>query len=102
MRHKAFYQDDSRIDGSGCFIIGNWFKDDSIETQGYRRINENKYTVETEDGIFALELPYSLMNHADDPNAELVPIDNDGFELILLRDVKDGEEITIHYGEDWE
>lgn len=36
------------------------------------------------------------MNHDPKPNAEL-----NGVELYALRDIERGEEITIHYGEDW-
>lgn len=102
MRHKAFYQGDSRIEGIGCFVIGYWFQGDSIVLQGYKSVTESKYTVETEDGIFDLEMPYSLINHSKYPNAELLQVEEDGFELTLLCDIEDGEEITIHYGEDWE
>lgn len=37
------------------------------------------------------------LNHSTRPNAEF-----DGFELYALRDIAKDEEITIHYGEDWE
>ena len=102
MRHKAFYEDASGIDGSGCFVMGNWFGGDSIKIEGYPRVNESKYTVETEDGIFGIQMPFSLMNHSDWPNAYLEQIDDETFELTLMHDVADGEEITIHYGEEWE
>lgn len=37
------------------------------------------------------------MNHSASPNAEL-----HGAELSALSDIERGDEITIHYGEDWE
>ncbi len=36
------------------------------------------------------------LNHHPTPNAEL-----NGIELYALSDIERGEEITIHYGEDW-
>ena len=36
------------------------------------------------------------LNHDPTPNAEL-----SGIELYALSDIERGEEITIHYGEDW-
>ena len=41
------------------------------------------------------ELRY--MNHASDPNGQM-----DGLDLYAARDIKAGEEITIHYGEAFE
>ena len=37
------------------------------------------------------------LNHSTNPNAEF-----DGFELYALREIAVDEEVTIHYGEDWE
>ena len=36
-------------------------------------------------------------NHSSDPNAEF-----DGFELYALKTIRKDEEITFHYGEDWD
>lgn len=36
------------------------------------------------------------LNHSRTPNAEF-----DGVELYALRDILPGEEITFHYGEEW-
>lgn len=37
------------------------------------------------------------LNHSSSPNAEF-----DGPELYALRDIAEGEEITFHYGDEWE
>ena len=38
-----------------------------------------------------------FLNHARDPNGEM-----DGQDLYARRDIRAGEEITIHYGEEWD
>lgn len=38
-----------------------------------------------------------FLNHSDDPNADWW-----GDELYTIRPIAAGEEITFHYGEDWE
>jgi len=38
-----------------------------------------------------------FLNHSSEPNAEF-----DGVELYALRDIEPGEEVTIHYGDEWE
>ena len=38
-----------------------------------------------------------FLNHHDQPNSEF-----EGFELHALRTILPGEEITIHYGDEWE
>ena len=38
-----------------------------------------------------------FLNHAVDPSGEM-----DGQDLYARRDIHEGEEITIHYGEEWE
>ncbi len=102
MKYRAFYLSTSEIDGIGCFILGNWFSGDSIEINSAYQYEADEYSVETEDGTFCIEWPFFYINHSSEPNAELWQIDGENFELVLLRDIADGEEITIHYGEDWE
>lgn len=41
--------------------------------------------------------PLRFLNHSCEPNADF-----DGCELYALRDIASGEEITFHYGEEWE
>ena len=46
------------------------------------------------------EIPWAYLNHSDKPNAEMNHEGQDMF-LLLLRDIKAGEEIVIDYGEDY-
>lgn len=38
-----------------------------------------------------------FLNHSNDPNAEF-----QGADLYALRNIQPGEEVTLHYGDDWE
>jgi len=47
------------------------------------------------------EVPWAYLNHSEKANAEMVH-DEDEMHLELLQDVKQGEEILINYGEDYD
>ena len=50
----------------------------------------------------ALLLGYgSLYNHSTEPNAEYFLETEDAYSFVAVRDIEEGEEITISYGEDW-
>ena len=43
----------------------------------------------------------SLYNHSEDPNAEYIHQFDDAYAFAALRDIADGEEITISYSDAW-
>lgn len=47
------------------------------------------------------EIPWAYLNHSDDPSAEVEQEDSK-MVLTLLRDVAEGEEITIDYGDNYD
>lgn len=70
--------------------------------QGPRTRCDGRYVlwVEEDDGeVVGIEGTNELrfVNHSDEPNAEFR-----GEELFALRTIEPGEEITHHYGEEWE
>lgn len=91
----------SGIDGKGCFaarriasgtVIGR-FEGEPTDTDG-------PHVLWLDDGRglrVTNELRY--LNHADDPNADF---DGETLEVWALRAIAKGEEITIHYGPEWE
>jgi len=93
----------SRIHGSGLFAQA------FIPAESY--IGDYAGPPVTEDGTYVLWVEEDdgswsgvdgrnvlrYLNHNSSPNAEL-----DGIELYALYDIERGEEITIHYGEDWD
>ena len=97
-----FYVAESAIHGLGVFAGRRFTRDEVIGTY------EGAPT--QEDGTYVLWLyqddqwrgiegtgPLRFLNHACEPNADF-----DGCELYALRDIAPGEEITFHYGEEWE
>jgi len=98
----SFYVADSTIHGRGVFA-GRWFRhNEGIGTyQGLPTQEDDTYVLwlyEDEEwrGIDGTG-PLRFLNHSCDPNADF-----DGCELYALRDIATGEEITFHYGEEWE
>ncbi len=92
----------SRIHGSGLFAQAFIPAESYIgDYAGPPIAEDGRYVlwVEDDEGAWAGVDGNNVLrylNHHPTPNAEL-----DGIELHALRDIERGEEITIHYGEDW-
>lgn len=102
MEGESVYVAPSRIHGQGLFA-GRDFAEGEV-------IGRYRGTPSNEDGTYVLWLyedeqwhgiegtgPLRFLNHACEPNAEFY-----GADLYALRDIARGEEITFHYGEEWE
>ncbi|MEX0886151.1 MAG: SET domain-containing protein-lysine N-methyltransferase [Phycisphaeraceae bacterium] len=93
----------SPIHGQGLFAATRIEAETYIgEYLGPRTQTDGLYVlwIEEEDGtLYGIDGQNDLryLNHSLEPNAEL-----EGEELYALRDIELGEEITIHYGPDWE
>ena len=94
----------SKIHGRGVFATNLISKGQLIDTfRGFSCDDEDDiHVLWLEDGkggwkgLFVTnDIRYA--NHSSQPNSEL-----DGVYLYALRDIRPGEEITFHYGEDWE
>ena len=98
----SFYVAESAIHGLGVFAGRGFRRDEVIGT--YEGVPTQ------DDGTYVLWLyeddqwrgidgtgPLRFLNHACEPNADF-----DGCELYALRDIAPGDEITFHYGEEWE
>jgi len=76
--HIGTYEGPATKD-DGMHVLWVW-NDETDEWEGIDGNNEMRF-----------------LNHASDPNADWW-----GDELYSIRDIVRGEEITFHYGEDWE
>jgi uncharacterized protein len=89
----------SPIHGFGCFATVAIAPDTLIgrlECVTARPDGDGTHVVWVEDEPLLVLNELRYLNHAPDPNAEL-----DELDLRALRPIAPGEEITIHYGEDW-
>ncbi len=99
---KKVYVSTSKIHGLGVFSKKKIRKNEYIGSyEGEIVLEDNTYVlwVQQDHGGWILidgknELRY--LNHSSKPNAEFR--DN---KLYAIRTIKPNEEITIHYGEDW-
>ena len=92
-----FEVDRSPIHGCGCFATEPIASDTLIgRLECITTVADGPYVVWIEDEPLLVMNELRYLNHAAEPNAEL-----DEFELRALRPIAPGEEITIHYGEDW-
>lgn len=93
---------ESYIHGKGLFSATEIEKGEHIGTfKGIPAKRNNKYILwlEEEKGL----IPYRILNemkyanHSTNPNAEL-----EGLHMYATQRIVPGEEITFHYGSDWD
>lgn len=101
---STFAVGDSAIHGKGCFTTidlcpGMFFP---VPYHFIEEYEADEYAVwfEDMDPLHPLG-PFKFLNHKNKPKAALVWCEDYGLMLEILRHVKAGREVTIHYGEDW-
>jgi len=95
----------SPIHGNGVFARKKIRKDEFIGRYLSRRTKrDGVYVMWLEDkktpGKFKGYNGYGrlrFLNHSSDPNSEF-----EGLDLFALKDIHPGEEITFHYGDEWD
>lgn len=93
----------SPIHGKGIFAARSFRRNALIGIfEGTRTKRDGMHVlwVTDDDGsLFGVRVRNDLryINHSEQPTAEA-----QGTELIALRDIKPGTEITMHYGDEWE
>ena len=100
---RLYYVAESPIHGKGLFAARKIKKDTLIgELDGPRTKKDGMHVLwlQRDDGSWygiRVENDFRFANHSSKPNAALW--EN---QLWSLQKIRKGEEITFHYGEDWE
>ena len=103
MKRHSYYTGPSPIHGKGVFAARRITRGELIGVySGVPTARDGTHVlwVEGEDGTMAGRLGKNglrYLNHSSRPNAEF-----DGDHLYALRVIRTDEEITFHYGEEWE
>jgi SET domain-containing protein len=102
------YLGESKIHGIGVFSKNNFIKGDIIEESHFLEVDKNCHCLKNyyfgyinSNNKNALVLGnISFLNHSENPNSYVnYNIDKNIFELIIIKDIKKDQEITIKYGE---
>jgi SET domain-containing protein len=99
------YSAESSIHGTGLFAAVPFEKGEYIGTYDGPRASRNGmyvlwvYDPDNHDDIYGISGKNLLryLNHESDGNAEF-----EGPDLFAARDIETGEELTFHYGDEWE
>lgn len=99
MSNDLYLVKDSGIHGKGLFAARKIQRGDLIGNITYNPVTEDgPYVlwIDTEVGI-QVDCDLRYINHSKDPNACYC----EDLEVVALKDIKAGEEITHDYGDDW-
>lgn len=92
----------SPIHGMGVFAHEDLEIDQWTEVYGMLIPSPSTYGFEHNGAWWEPYPPFRYLNHSDSPNCE-VHMDDDGImDVMALRDIEKGEELTIDYGFDLE
>lgn len=90
---KGFKIQDSEVEGQGLFSTHNRAKGNVIGEGVYpTHVHDKRF-----DDAFGRTALGTFINHSDNPNFELVLID-DAFFLKTIKQIKVGDEVTVKYG----
>jgi uncharacterized protein len=96
--------------GRGVFATRCFVKGELVERCPTVEVPDSEVTgrlgdyvyASVKDGDVLLVLGYGMLyNHSEDPNVEYVQDEPSTIEFLALRTVKPGDELTIHYGDEW-
>lgn len=94
VRHSALH-------GRGCFASAAIEADQVIGRMEGEPTRDNGDHViwTTDDKAISVTNDLRYLNHSRDPNAE---VDDETLDVVALRPIAPGDEITIDYGDEWD
>jgi len=96
---KLYRVKDSHIHGKGLFAACNIFEGDIIGSIKYNPVEEDgPYVLWIDDAVgIQVDCDLKYINHNAKPNACYC----EDLQVIAIKNIKTGEEITHDYGDDW-
>ena len=100
MNKPSYEVRDSAIHGKGLFAIETINEGDIIGEITYNPVNEDgPYVLWIDDTVgIRVDCDLKYINHHKQPNACYC----EDLQVVALRDIHAGEEITHDYGDDWD
>ncbi len=104
MAKKQVYIGKSTIHGRGLFAAKKIKEGDVLGTLTCKKTDEDgPHVLWVDSGKhkgrrYKVECDFKYINHSADPNVAYY----DDLTVVALKDIKKNEELTHHYGEEWE
>ena len=97
----------SEVGGRGMFANRYFYKGEIVEISPAIKTKEKSIDDKIRDYVFGLDEEYCLVvfgygaiyNHSDTPNLEYLNIGEDKVKYTCIKDIKEGEEMFVSYGE---
>ncbi len=98
MQQTNYEVRESSIHGKGLFALSEIRQGDIIGTIAYNPVEEDgPYVLWVDDVGIEVTCDLKFINHNKQPNACYC----EDLQVVALRDIQAGEEITHDYGDDW-
>ena len=97
------YSKRCKIHGRGCFTDCYLRPGTEFGVPCYRTdvATDHSVTCEEAGDWWEFYSPYKFVNHSETPNAEFYLVEDDTWNLYILRAVKKHDEIRTYYGSSW-
>ena len=91
---------DTEVKGQGVFLTRPHLKGEVVIVGKPLSTSQERSwrSVQTDvDTHIRIDLPFEFVNHSCDPNCGVQPNEHQGYNLVAMRDIEAGEELTFDY-----